>query len=303
MVIDAQAKRLTTDFSGPDFHNDAVLFHAGAHAFEPAQKDFSKNNAWWLSELSFAIYLDQQGLRGLSKEDKLPFEGGGIRFFSYIPIEGAGQGEIGVQAAFFRASQYGILAIRGTDFPLDWLTNAAAVMKTTPHGKVHFGFWTAIHGPGSGWAEIRSALAFHGKPIWFTGHSQGAALALIAALDAKENGVPVAGVYTYGCPRVGDAEFASAIPTPNFRVVNETDLVTHVPVPVPFVLPYKHAGERVWVDSAGAMHTDEAPRPELVLIQEALDFVGKGRQGQTPEIVLKMHAARVYAAKLWNMLV
>lgn len=303
MAIDCFAKRATNEYGGPDVHNDAVLFCAGAHAFEPARTDFSKNNAWWLAELSFAIYLDQQGLRGLSKEDKLPFEGGGIRFFSYVPLEGVVPGEIGVQAAFFRASQYGILAIRGTDFPLDWLTNAAAVMKPTPHGHAHLGFWTAIHGPGSGWGEIRAALAFHGKPIWFTGHSQGAALALIAALDAKEHGVPVAGVYTFGCPRVGDAEFAAAIPSPNYRVVNETDVVTHVPVPIPLVLPYKHAGVRVWLDSSGALHTDEAPRPELAAIQEALDFAGKGREGLVPEVVLKMHAARVYAAKLWNLLV
>jgi triacylglycerol lipase len=303
MVIDSHAKRATTDWSGPDIHNDAVLFHAGAHPFEPARTDFSKNNAWWLAELSFAVYQGNEGLKGLSREDKLPFEGGGIRFFSYIPLEAPGTGDIGVQAALFRASQYGILAFRGTDTAPDWLTNAAAAMVETPHGRAHLGFWTAIHGPGSHWEEIRAALAFHGKPIWITGHSQGAALALLAAMDAKEHGIPVAGVYVYGCPRVGDAALASAMPSPVFRVVNETDVVTHVPVPIPLVLPYKHAGERVWLDSAGDLHTGEAPRPDLAAIQELFDFAGKGREARAPDVVLKMHAARVYAAKLWNLLV
>jgi triacylglycerol lipase len=302
MPFMASEKRLLGQFAAPDALNDPFLFFGGRHPFEPNRKDYSPNNAWWLAEISAALYLSEAGIRSLSSQDKLPFEGGGIRFFSYAPPAGPEVGGIGVQSALFRGSQYAIAGFRGSDTSFGWLTNIATALLPTPHGQIHSGFWNALHGPGSLWPQMRGALAFHGKPVWFTGHSQGAALALAAALDAQVNGVPVAGAYLYGCPRVGDGSFVAALPAPVFRIVNETDAVTQVPVPLPVVLPYHHAGQEVWLDAEGQLRNEAAPPPDLAAVEELLALARNPQPGAALQTVLKMHAIRAYADKLWNLL-
>ena len=48
------------------------------------------------------------------------------------------------------------------------------------------------------------------------------------------------GLYTYGCPRVGDAKFTSVLPeTSHFRFVHRDDWVVNQP---PEFLGYVHAG-------------------------------------------------------------
>jgi hypothetical protein len=63
-----------------------------------------------------------------------------------------------------------------------------------------------------------------------TGHSLGAALALLTAMDLKNNGIPTL-VYNFGQPRVGDAKFASCVASkvPTERVTHLKDTVPHVP--------------------------------------------------------------------------
>lgn len=46
-----------------------------------------------------------------------------------------------------------------------------------------------------------------GMRIWLTGHSLGAALATLVAAGLKDSGYNVAGVTTFGSPRVGDSHF------------------------------------------------------------------------------------------------
>ena len=72
-------------------------------------------------------------------------------------------------------------------------------------------------------------------PILLTGHSLGAAIAEVAARALLEKNFPLAAVYTFGTPRVGDPSWASAWSnalqgTPAFRVTHFMDPVPHLPL-------------------------------------------------------------------------
>src|SRR5262249_34460233 len=74
-------------------------------------------------------------------------------------------------------------------------------------GRAHLGFtalldevWERVN------AEARALLP--GRQLYLTGHSLGGALATLAAYRFQKAGVPVAGVFTFGSPRVFDEELA-----------------------------------------------------------------------------------------------
>lgn len=85
------------------------------------------------------------------------------------------------------------------------------------------------------------------KPVWIAGHSRGGAFATLAAAAwAQDRNIDVAGLYTYGQPRVGNAAFARALDALNItycRVINEHDLVPAIPARIgEFGADYAHAG-------------------------------------------------------------
>ena len=71
------------------------------------------------------------------------------------------------------------------------------------------------------------------QPLWFAGHSQGGALAMLAARAFVEGGKSVQGVYTFGQPKVGDLLFATnysvTMPDSTFRICNEGDSIIDNP--------------------------------------------------------------------------
>src|SRR5262249_15248766 len=78
--------------------------------------------------------------------------------------------------------------------PVDWVPGA---------GKVHTGFRDALE---KVWSRIESRLRNFPHPVFYTGHSLGAALASVAvARIVMEGRIPrPAALYTFGSPRVGD---------------------------------------------------------------------------------------------------
>jgi hypothetical protein len=58
--------------------------------------------------------------------------------------------------------------------------------------------------------EGRIGARPEGPRVWITGHSLGGALAILCAYQFAKQRLPVAGVYTFGQPRVGNADFAKA---------------------------------------------------------------------------------------------
>jgi hypothetical protein len=138
-----------------------------------------------------------------------------------------------------------VVAFRGTE-PIkadDWLSDINYYQRELAAGvpgRVHGGFANTL-------GEIASALidavaeltAGEETRVFITGHSLGGALAVLAAaLLHFISGRRIAGVFTYGQPRVGDPDFSAAFDRTlgpvTFRYVNDLDIVPHVP---PALLP------------------------------------------------------------------
>jgi len=142
--------------------------------------------------------------------------------------------------AYLAASDHMIVvAFRGTepsqirDWPSD--SNTPVIPGPAKKGLVHLGFSRAL---ASVYPEIRDKVEevrTNDQTLWFTGHSLGGALAMLAgATMYLENPKLLAdGVYTFGQPRTCDRLFAAAHDTAfvsrHFRFVNNNDVVARVP--------------------------------------------------------------------------
>jgi hypothetical protein len=136
-----------------------------------------------------------------------------------------------------------IVAFAGTD-PLivrNWVSD---FYLGRTKADVHEGFDDAA---AAVWNDVKAALtaaSAAGSPIFITGHSLGAALAVVTADHARrELGLASAQVYLYGCPRVGRDDFVAAYdstfgPT-TYRLVHGHDIVPTVPPPL---LGFHHVG-------------------------------------------------------------
>jgi len=160
-----------------------------------------------------------------------------------------------------------ILCFRGTAGVSDIAQDGQiALVPFRNLGLIHFGFRNAFD---SVYAEIEATLeqwSGMGRTLWITGHSLGGALALLAAAHlrfpadpTKTLPRPIAGLYTFGQPRVGTANFCQACDANfgsyYFRYVNNEDIVTRIP---PRELGYWHAGKTRYIDKDGKIHDDPA---------------------------------------------
>ena len=164
--------------------------------------------------------------------------------------------DVDTQGYIGACDQRVLVAFHGTSSLPDWLTNIQFAKDAGPKGKVHESFQDAFF--VSSLRIGKSIGAARGdQDIWITGHSLGGAPAVLLAATLAENSVPVAGVYTFGAPRVGDRPFANWLnkslkPIPNNRVANEGDLVPHVPSE----LRFWHSGERRLLMDKGTVRSD-----------------------------------------------
>lgn len=162
------------------------------------------------------------------------------------------------EAMVAESEKFVAVAFRGTTSRNDVRTDLQArfnVAKVYVDGfpdevVVHSGFHAAFMKVKD---ELERLLQETGnKPIYFTGHSLGGALALLAsAVLAGQDKVTgrsgadkiaprMAAVYTFGAPRVGNEGFGRFVKAPHYRVVNRWDLVPLVPPT--WLLNYRHTG-------------------------------------------------------------
>jgi triacylglycerol lipase len=133
-----------------------------------------------------------------------------------------------------------VVAFRGTE-PIkadDWFSDVnyyqRALSADVP-GLVHGGFANALGEIAADTVGAVGELAAREETrVFITGHSLGGALAVLAAaLLHFGSGRRIAGVFTYGQPRVGDPAFSEAydkaLGSVTFRYVNDLDVVPHVP--------------------------------------------------------------------------
>lgn len=124
----------------------------------------------------------------------------------------------------------------------DVMTDLDALPEDWAHGgKVHRGFAAALRRV---WGEIAPELDRLPTPVLYTGHSLGAALAILAAgLQPPE------AAHTFGAPRVGDSDFVASLGGAVIhRYVNCCDLISRLPPKI-----YKPAGHLHYIDTAGRM--------------------------------------------------
>jgi hypothetical protein len=197
------------------------------------------------------------------------------------------------------------IAFRGTASVKNWKTNLHAAMvhpnATDPNLRVHEGFFAAFkdlcegeHGLA---ACLQQATADEKveRPIYVTGHSLGGALAQIATAVLGTD--QFAACYTFGSPRVGNAYFDLWVKPPSYRVMDYADIVPQVPLPVPFLYPYRHSGDARYLPDRpeGSPYRYE---PGL-LVRLAQLVVGLVQFFGSWQILgIKDHSVGMYAAKL-----
>ena len=141
------------------------------------------------------------------------------------------------------------VVFNATDSPQDWAQNLRFVKKRVTIGgksvKVHSGFYHKL-------MSVQEQLFDHIKTansIIFSGHSQGGALAQLAAIIFKSE-YPDCKVacYAFGSPRVGNSDFVSLYNKEvytSYRVYYNLDPVPALP---PRLFGYRHTKNALWVD-------------------------------------------------------
>ncbi len=187
-----------------------------------------------------------------------------------------------------------MLAFRGTDAddPTDLGDDFDALPETwRTQGKVHTGFANALLEIWDGGEGVEAALKqIDGYRLLFTGHSLGAAMATLAASLRLPKSL-----YTFGSPRVGDADFVAGLEKSqldNHRYVDCCDIVARLPPDK--LLGYAHIGRPWYIDLARAVKQRDASDPYIGDDQRAaeLEYLEKyaWRSGDVAVRLLADHA-------------
>ena len=178
---------------------------------------------------------------------------------AYAPIQPRGQARLitiddapsGVQCFLRREEELLRITFRGSDSKTDWRHNFQFFKKCIPYGnpdtaiRVHTGFLNAYKAPQVR-RRIQDMVNSKVRKIQISGHSLGAALAVLCAVDLQYN-FPDRDIecIVFGCPRVGNAAFRDSYNKRVFktiRVENGNDIVTKVPL---WLMGYRHVGVRI----------------------------------------------------------
>jgi hypothetical protein len=158
-----------------------------------------------------------------------------------------------------------VISFRGSSNIQNWIKNLEfAKHKAYPkcNGcEVHSGFygaWEEIQGRVV--AEIERLLVLDPKAlIYITGHSLGAALAVLCAAEIGASshslGYPIEGVYTFGQPRVGNLAFHNFYGKGshvNWRLTHSHDIVPHLPMEW---IGYVHTNTEIFWDENSTKYT------------------------------------------------
>jgi triacylglycerol lipase len=228
-----------------------------------AESTFSLDNAramMWMSQLAYET-ADMSKVEGILNAWHLTMRA----FASNDPITGLPPRSACVVVAGGRGAT--IVAFGGTD-PLkieDWITDFT--IDPPPVTELHRGFRSAVE---TVWPGIRAVL--ENRPsseqlLFFTGHSLGGALAVIAAERAmRELNAQATAVYTFGSPRTGGAAFFDSygpqLGDATFRLVHGTDVVGTVPPSLNG--QFLHVGRLIQCPTDGHFE----PQPEMLARDE-----------------------------------
>ncbi|MDG3002475.1 lipase family protein [Paludisphaera mucosa] len=292
---------------------DAIRFEPSARAAVRSDSGaFIDANAWWLADAALLAYGDSTFLADRIGASPLPALG-----WRADRVDAGAD----LRAIVLDGPDALVIAFRGTRIPVpdlapaevaglvDWILGNEDLKidgrflpaAREAGGRVHAGFLSAFEAISE---RIDAVVAARrpGQALWLTGHSLGGALAVLAASHLRET--PIAGVYTYGAPRVGDAEFVATLPTcVHRRFVHRDDLIPRIPPAWP--LGYRHAGEPQAVPGAAPRKIwrewSEGFQALAAAVRVSLEQ-GRLAVGEAPLLVrgLADHAPVYYATLLWN---
>lgn len=223
--------------------------------FEQKPAGYSVERAYWLARASDLAYKD----RDVIEEQATAWGFGQVRhhesaFTPPFPLQDT-------QAYTMAGPDMIVTAFRGTEPAQikDWLTDVSTPPWPGPGGVgyMHYGFAEAVD---SVLPTVRAAvteLRTDDQTVYFTGHSLGGALAMLAAarLALEDPRLTADGVYTYGQPRTCDRLLAAAfdkdLKNKVFRFVNNNDIVPTLP-PEPV---FTHVATLHHFDASGNLRT------------------------------------------------
>ncbi len=140
------------------------------------------------------------------------------------------------------------ITFRGSNSLQDWKTNLTFHKKVIPYGntgskiRIHNGFLQAYKSPAVR-NTIHRMISGDIFQVKISGHSQGAALAILCAVDLQYNYPDLDyEAVVFGAPRVGNRAFQQSYDQRVFktlRIENGNDIVTKVP---PVWMGYRHVG-------------------------------------------------------------
>lgn len=209
-----------------------------------------------------------------------------------------------------------IVAFKGSQEPKDFLQDAEfwrvpLIWSKAMSAEVHHGFlenFNAIDADLVG--SVRGLLALHPTAqIFITGHSLGGALAILCALEFARQQLPVAGVFTFGQPRVGNAAFAElyditavAGETPatlrdlTFRIVNQNDIVPRTPGAL---IGYRHCGTEIFLEPPPAFGFQVEPDLFYKLLADAFGLWVAYRK--KCDVLITEHFIHAYQDRIKNL--
>ncbi|MCI2417953.1 lipase family protein [Saccharopolyspora sp. K220] len=216
--------------------------------------DYQLQHAYWLAKAAKLAYAEEPTIRETTMEwgfDRCEYFHGELdASFPISDTQGFAAG----------SERMIIVAFRGTEPKKikDWLTDTNTLAAPGPAGNgfVHFGFSRALD---SVFPQVRDAverLRDNDQTLWFTGHSLGGALAMLASarIFFEDPALLPDGVYTFGQPRTCDRlladPYSKALASRVFRFVNNNDIVPQLP-PEPV---FHHVHDVRYFDNSGAMH-------------------------------------------------
>lgn len=200
-------------------------------------------------------------------------------------------------------SEYVIVAFRGTatkstDLFIDLIADIN--IKLTDYeekGKVHSGFYGAFKDIWNSYTGLPRYLMNLKKKhplikFWFTGHSLGAAVAELAANSFKN----CHALYTFGAPKVGNADYVNNLKFRSYRVVNYHDPITLLPPTLPKKdkekegPAYTHYGKIKFINKEGELR-DQREFPEnkftksITLTSSVIDIVFDNNMSALSKII------------------
>ncbi|WBO68186.1 lipase family protein [Streptomyces camelliae] len=222
--------------------------------FDQTASGYSVQRAYWLARAAELAYKDRAVI-----EDQAAKWGFGqvrhheTRFTPPFPLQDT-------QAYTMAGDRMIVTAFRGTEPTQikDWLTDATTPPVTGPggNGHVHHGFAEALRSVYPDIADTLADLRTDGQTLYFTGHSLGGALAMLAGarMYLEKPHLAADGIYTFGQPRTCDPVLAEAfhqgLGRCTYRFVNNNDIVPQLP-PEPV---FTHVRALRYIDSKGKLH-------------------------------------------------